>query len=60
MGGSFPFATFDRDHSFEKEFEFRNSDNLSNNSSPDRAYHQMIPQQINAKGKRQTPNSISD
>ena len=21
MGGSFPFATFDRDHSFEKEHE---------------------------------------
>jgi hypothetical protein len=41
MGGSFPFATFDRDHSFEKEHEFR--DNLSNNSSPDRAYHTMIP-----------------
>jgi len=39
VGGSFPFATFDRDHSFEKELEFRNSDDLSNNSSPDRAYH---------------------
>lgn len=40
MGGSFPFATFDRDHSFEKDdVANRYSDNLSNNSSPDRAYH---------------------
>ena len=44
MAGSFPFATFDRDHSFEKEFEIRSPDNLSGNSSPDRAYHTMIPQ----------------